>query len=1025
MKRISLSLLVILIFVPVPLRAQEVWFGQNKVQYRDFEWTTFATEHFEFFYHQGGEEIAEFAAVAAEQVYEELRRAWQFDLTRRVPVILYNSHNDFQQTNVIPSMLREGIEGFTEYLKHRVVVPFQGSYGDFRHVLHHELIHAVSMAMIYGRGIGGLMSQIQSGSLPAWFVEGLAEYGSVGWNPDSEAFVRDAVISGYLPELQDIHGGFLAYKGGQSFFHFLERTYGSRTIGDLVISLRLLPDIDQALLAACGRPVEAISRQWQHYLQRRYWPEIEGRSLPEEIARPLTRHQDDGSAYNVFPALSPEGDRVAFISNRREFMDLYILSIRDGRIIARLGKGERTGQFEEMHILRGGVSWSPDGEQLAVAAKGGSRDWIYLVNAASGRVEHRIDPALDGVWEPVWSPDGERIVFVGARDGYSDLYLCHLSDDSITRLTHSPAWEKNPSWSPDGTRLAYSSDAPLPGHRSEAVLPVQFGPQNIWIMDLSRPGTPGVPFVTGSFDDTNPVWGRDGSELLFISLRSGIRNLYRTSLETGEIIPATDVFTGLESITWCAATDELVFSAFHDGGYDLWLMRGHSWRSRIDGPSPTLLVRERERRSLAAAVQPALPTGLDTLLNRSDALSDIVRQRPRLESRFREPSSLLREEIPLTRSLHNGLPASEEEPCRLRLQPDMVLVNAGYNSYWGLAGASYLEMSDILGNHRLTAMVSLWNSLENSNYQFTWTGFGRRVNLGASLFWYNYLYFPSDGTGALYGDRTGGGMLYVSYPFSRFLRLDLQTRFVGILRRVYLTGPAERIYRQLIVPELSLVGDTTLPGVTGYVVGRRYRLGLALSPPWLQKSLSFTTLSIDYRSYLRLGEELTLVLRGAGGVSEGREPQRFYLGGNGFWWGPRHSRAELYDISSLYFASFQSPLRGYDFYEFSGTRYALANVEMRFPLIDVMALGWPVRVAIPNIRGALFCDLGLAWDNSDVHPFAWQGYLPSFRDIRSGVGLGARMNLGFFILRFDVAWKNTLNAISGKPRWYIALGPEF
>ncbi len=1019
-------LIGLLPLAPVRLEAQDVWFGQNKVQYRRYHWTTFATEHFEFYYHQGGEEIAQFAAVAAEQAYHELRLAYRFDLTERVPVILYNSHNDFQQTNVIPNIMQEGIEGFTEYLKHRVVVPFQGSYEDFRHVLHHELVHAVSMAMIYGRGLGSLISQAQSGGLPIWFSEGLAEYGSMGWDPDAEAFIRDAVVSGYLPDLQDIHGGFLAYKGGQSFFHFLAETYGRARIGELVVSLRLLHNVDQALVATVGKPVADLSKDWQRYLQRCYWPQLEDRFLPDEFADRLTDHAEDGSNYNVFPALSPGGDRVAFLSNRRQFMDLYIMSTLDRTIITRLGKGEQTGKFEEMHILRGGVSWSPDGERVAVAAKGGNRDLIYIVKADDGAVEREIDPGMDGVFEPVWSPDGERIVFVGIVDGWSDLYLCELADGAFTRLTRSTSYESNPAWSPDGTRLAFASDAVLPGQVPDyPSLPMAYGPKNIWLMDLTRPDRPAEPVITGPFDDSHPLWGEGDDDLLFISFRSGIRNLYRGDLATGEIHALTNVLSGLESASYCRSSNDLVFSAFSEGGFDLYLMKDPLHRPAVSAPVPTRLVQEAERNRLEAATRPAVAVPSDTLGLPRDLSR--LRFRP-LDPAFRpaEPETGRRRgEVPLTRELAAGVLASEEKPYRLKLQPDLVFLNAGYNSYWGLAGASYLEMSDILGNHQLAAMVSLWSTLENSNYQFSYTNFGRRMSLGTSLFWYNYLYYPGTGTGALYGDRTGGAVLYLSYPFSRFVRFDLEARFIGILRRIYLTGPAERVYRQIVMPEASLVGDTTLPGITGYINGRRYRLSLAASPPWLDKTLSFTSFTADYRSYRNLGRGLTLVFRTAGGLSEGRDPQRFYLGGNGFWWGPRYTRSDLYDIENLYFASFQSPLRGFDFYEFAGTRFTLTNLELRFPLVRVLALGWPLPLTIPNVQGALFWDLGMTWTGGDVHPFTVRGNMPAFRDIRSGIGLGARMNLGFLILRFDVAWKNTLNTIGGRPRWYIALGPEF
>ncbi len=220
-----------------------------------------------------------------------------------------------------------------------------------------------------------------------------------------------------------------------------------------------------------------------------------------------------------------------------------------------------------------------------------------------------------------------------------------------------------------------------------------------------------------------------------------------------------------------------------------------------------------------------------------------------------------------------------------------------------------------------------------------------------------------------------------------------------------------------------MVGDNTIPGVTGYVNGRRFSLGVSHSAGFVPNSLGYTSIEGDVRSYSRLGRDHSLVFRLAAGSSIGRDPQQFFLGGNGFWWGPQYARSDLYDLEHLYFASFQSPLRGYDFYAFRGNRFMLMNLELRFPLIRLLALGWPLPLVIPDIRGALFTDIGMAWDDWDVQPFR-SGSL-GFEDLKSGVGLGARMNLGFLILRLDVAWQNTLREIRGKPRWSIALGPEF
>jgi hypothetical protein len=118
-------------------------FGQNKVQYKDFNWRFIQSEHFDVYFYDGGYDIARFTAEVAESAYVAIQYDFQYDLVERVSIIAYNSHNDWQQTNVVNAYLYEGIGGVTELFKNRVVVPYEGSYSQFRHVIHHELVHAI------------------------------------------------------------------------------------------------------------------------------------------------------------------------------------------------------------------------------------------------------------------------------------------------------------------------------------------------------------------------------------------------------------------------------------------------------------------------------------------------------------------------------------------------------------------------------------------------------------------------------------------------------------------------------------------------------------------------------------------------------------------------------------------------------------------------------------------------------------------------------------------------------------------
>jgi hypothetical protein len=164
MKRFVLLTILVLAMTAGGARAQETYFGKNKVHYSNFDWQYVQTRHFDLYFYANGYQTAKFAAHVMESAYVEISKELNYYLQNRVPVFVYNSHSDFQQTNIISSLIPEGVGGFTEAFKNRIVIPFAGSYEEFRHVLHHELTHAIVYDMIYGNSLGSLLSCLTSPS---------------------------------------------------------------------------------------------------------------------------------------------------------------------------------------------------------------------------------------------------------------------------------------------------------------------------------------------------------------------------------------------------------------------------------------------------------------------------------------------------------------------------------------------------------------------------------------------------------------------------------------------------------------------------------------------------------------------------------------------------------------------------------------------------------------------------------------------------------------------------------------------
>src|SRR3990172_10603266 len=440
---------------------QDLDFGKNKVQYRSFDWSYIQTNNFDIYYYSGGYQLAKFAAEVLEEAYQTVSDQLRYQLKKRVPIIVYQSPNEFQQTNVISELIEENVGGFTEAFKNRVVVPYNGSFEDFRHVLHHELTHALIFDMLYGNILQSLLSRQALFNLPLWFSEGFAEFSSRhGLDYQGDMVLRDATVNNYLVPLPYL-GGYLAYKQGQSVLTYITQRYGEEKIYEILNRGRAKLSFNDGLKAAIGLTEEQLNEEWQMALKKIYWPELAKRKLPKEFAKQLTFHDKDGSFFNEKPAYSPQGDRLAIFSDKSDYTEIYIISAIDGKVIERVVKGERSGDLESLHSYISGISWSKDGAKLTFVSKSKGEDALCLVNVRKKKIYKKFKFGLNSMFSPTWSPDEEKIVFVGVKNGQADLYSYNLKDKKLVKITEDTYTELDPVWSPDGNYLAFASDRPL------------------------------------------------------------------------------------------------------------------------------------------------------------------------------------------------------------------------------------------------------------------------------------------------------------------------------------------------------------------------------------------------------------------------------------------------------------------------------------------------------------------------------------------------------------------------------------
>ncbi len=985
--------------------AQYFSFGKNRVQYNQFEWRFIQSDHFDVYYYQSKNyDLAHFTAISLEAALKQVQEDFKHQIAERIQVIIYDSHNDFSQTNVVNLPVgAEGIGGVTDLFKNRITMPYTGNYAEFRSTLHHELIHAVINDMYYGGSVQSIISGDAQLRIPTWLNEGLAEYESAGWDTNTDMYMRDAIINDYLPPINRL-SGYYAYRGGQAVWNFIVEEYGREKIGEIMQNMKTHRSVEAAFKRSLGLSVEELSERWQDYYKKRYFPEVAEREKVGTFSELLTKEDSKTGTYNTSPALSPQGDKIAMITNERGFLDVVVISAITGEKLKTLIKGGDNVNFEELNILNPNLSWSPDGSRLTLSSKSKGSDDIAVVDYQTGKVKKIKFPTLDAIGSVAWSPDGKKIAFDASAGPFQDIFVYNLETREFNNLTNDVISDYEPSWSADSKTVYFTSargnNVKLNTLKNNSDLLANDYMYSTDIYSVTLGSDRAVRLTkTPKWNEKQSATTNDG-RLIFISDKNGIPNVYQINLEDRTTTPITNLQTGVLQMSISADGSRLAVNSINEGFLDIFLVRSPLLRKKDSELSNNHWAQRRLRETNAQRV-PAIGYGQrmlntpgltsitpprdaqlktiaagDTTAARPDSVvSDTTEQE---EDTFDFRNYVFEDEVEGdTAFARKYLDESKFEPennltedgryipsdYRLKFTTDLVYGGASFSTYYGAYGLTQIRFSDLLGNHQISFGTNLVFDLRNSDYYLEYANLKGRTN------WiFNYFHSAQqfqDIFGRLYRFRTFGGGITAQYPFDRFRRIEFGLTAISLNQEFSAVGfdINNEETSTFAYPQVTYTSDHTLPGYLSPRAGSRYSISLTGSPPVTNETLQFASALGDYRHYINLGSRYTFALRGSGAISMGRDAQTYFMGGMLGWINSRFSgnSIPIETLGESFFTLPALPLRGHEINAISGDRFALINAEFRFPLFAALLPGPIPILPLYNLTGVAFLDTGMAW----------------------------------------------------------------
>ena len=996
--RFFVVLIVLGAFTGGPASAQ--YFGQNKVQYDDFDFKTFSTENFDIYFYPEERQAVTDAGRMAERWYQRHSRTFLREFKARKPLIFYANSADFQQTNTVRGQMGQGTGGVTESIKERVIMPLTGSYKETDHVLGHELVHSFQ----YDIALRGDVQGFSLRNLPLWLVEGMAEYLSVGsQDPHTTMWLRDAILRDDLPTIEQMTRNmrdYFPYRYGQAYMAYVGGKYGDAAVTDLYkLSGRV--GVDSAFVYSLGITADSLSTEWKQSVRDAYEPTMEGRTPVDSVGEAIIGTPGEDNQLNISPAVSPDGRYVAFISRRNIFnTNLFVADAETGEIVQELEGTRSNPHFDALRFIDSAGSWSPDGRRFAFVTFANGTNEINTFNVQSGEVQTRT--AVEGVGairNLAWSPDGRTIAFSGLDGGVSDLYLYDLQGEQVRQLTNDRYAELQPTWSPDGSTITFTTDRGPEGTNFETL---QFGDYRFGMIDVESGDIRTLrPFTEGM--QHNPQYSPDGRSLYFISDHDGFKDIYRYSLEEQATYRITEAKTGISGITATSPalsvarqSGRMMFTVFSNSGYSIMSLPSDETKGERMSPEDPM------EDPMAGVLPPAQSSEAGIVGN---YLKD-----------------------PLT-----GLPESDSVDAtaasnRLyldRISPPSVGTSVGGPFGTQVSGGVAFAFSDILGNQNLNVVVQANGTIKDVGGGAFYSNQGNRLNYGVGVSHipsaFGRVGFLPQGNNRIqlvqivqriYQSQV---VTQASYPLSQRNRIELSaggTRYgFGVTVRNQfgreidpeavsgLGGLPDPLYFGQV--GLAYVGDFSNSGLTSPLQGGRYRFQVT---PQVG-TRNFVSVLADYRRYF-YRDPVTFAVRGLhrgnyGGQFKGDFADLFL----------RETIAEPYQVGFVRGYSRSSILNEErcrirnqcDITQLYGSRMAIGSAEFRVPLLGPEVLGLSTFKYLPTDL-VLFADAGIAWTGENFDDFSLQNQFVAGRSLTgsgtsttarpvTSAGISARVNL--------------------------------
>ncbi|MFN8277122.1 MAG: hypothetical protein U0T84_06550 [Chitinophagales bacterium] len=512
-------------------QAADMKFGQNRVQYKDFSFQYYESDHFITYFYPGGQDIAKYVIKSAEDNAQDISRLLDYRFKRKIDIVVYNNIHELNQTNIGIFNPDQNQGGTGKFPDNKMFIYFNGEHAHLDKQIRENIGRIYLDKQLSGQTFGQVIGNALLMNLADWFKKGFVSYIGENWNADMEDRLRDGIMSGRYNRLNKLSPEEAVFVG-HSVWHWIEEVYGKNQVSNVMYLTRINRSIDNGFEFSIGTGLNETLENWYKYYVARFNGEVKY-TMPRDAETVVKKKYKAETTYYQ-PRLSPNATYVAYASNNLGRYKVHLQEIENNktRIIKRGGWRTMTQWTDQSYPL---IAWAPTGGKVACVFTRRNVNYLMEYEVKTKKKElYRLEK-FQKVFSISYAGNSKQVLLSAEQKGQTDIFLYTIASQTVQQITDDYFDDLTPAYvEVDSIRgVVFSSNRTDDTLRKARYESQAFDKStDLFFYDLDRGGN--VLYRITQTPHANESYPRpfNSGHFSYLSEKNGIRNIYAARLET-------------------------------------------------------------------------------------------------------------------------------------------------------------------------------------------------------------------------------------------------------------------------------------------------------------------------------------------------------------------------------------------------------------------------------------------------------------------------------------------------------------